>query len=153
MRESPNSLRISALIFAGLLALSVSPIVRQWRANYWLLKDGQWGTATVTGKVWGGHGAVNYRYVVDGKEYTGVSGENHRDPRFTTVQTWVEAPVLYSASHPGLSSLDPPDHIMVAFPVVLVISVVEVFLVMTIVNPKSRWAIGSDRAKARPSAH
>ena len=38
-----------------------------WR-RYWLLKDGQQGTAIVTKELWTGHDAVAYQYRVGDKD-------------------------------------------------------------------------------------
>lgn len=42
-----------------------------WK-NYWILKDGQKGTAFVTKVIWTGHDAVAYRYLVNQEEYSGT---------------------------------------------------------------------------------
>jgi hypothetical protein len=61
-----TTVRISALFIAGVLGhfFIVVPAQIFWK-NYWILADGEQGTAVVTKVLWTGHNAVAYRYRVN----------------------------------------------------------------------------------------
>jgi hypothetical protein len=77
------------------------------------------------------------RYKVNQREYTGRSGRNWRDPRYSQVQVDEKSAVYFSASHPWLSLLYKPDAILEGAPVILIALVLEFLVILTIVNPKS----------------
>jgi hypothetical protein len=132
--------RIFALIIALFLGWFLVSYARWCWHDYWLRKDGREGIAIVTHPLWTGHNAVAYRYTVNGKEYTGESGRNYRDPRYMHVQPGERSVVYYSASHPWLSSLRWPEVIAQGWPVVLLVLFFEALAVITIIDPKSKWA-------------
>lgn len=136
-----NSPRIQGALLVITLGLFLFPILRGWWMNYWILKDGQTGTALVTGKYWGGHGNVNYRYVVVEKEYTGHSARNWRDPRYARVGNGEHCPVYFSASHPWVSALYRPDGVAGALPVVILILLLEACALATLISPSNRYAL------------
>ena len=88
--------------------------------SYWLLRDGQRGTAVVLSEHWGGHNAVNYEYVVNGTRYTGAGHRNWHEEKDGSVQPGQKSVVYYSASHPWLSALDMPRSAVEGFPVAIV---------------------------------
>ena len=139
--QSLNSPRFQGTILAIALALFLFPILRGWWMNYWILKDGQTGTALITGPYWGGHGNVNYRYVVNAKEYIGHSARNWRDPRYARVEGGEHCPVYFSASHPWVSALYRPDGVVGALPVVILILLLEACALATVINPSNRYAL------------
>jgi len=106
--------------------------------SYWILKDGQTGTAIVTDL--GGHGARMYSYSVSQKTFKGRSDTNWNDPRYRDVQPGERCPVFFSASHPWLSLLHPPEIIPPGLPLVLLILLIESGAIATIINPRSRWS-------------
>ena len=141
MRKFPP--RLAGLIIAILMgSLLVGAAGQAWR-NYWLLTDGQQGMATVIEKHWGGHGRVVYRYSVDGTVYTGVGNRNWEDPRYSKVQPGDESVVYYSASRPWISQLHKPRTVIddLALPMMILVAIIEFFAVMTVVNPKGKWAL------------
>lgn len=109
-----------------------------WR-NYWLLTDSQQGMATVTKKHWGGHGQVVYKYVVNQKEYVGTSSRNSKDPRYSKVQPGEESILYFSASHPWLSLLYKPRTFLEGWPVLIIVLPLEIFALITIIKPTSKW--------------
>jgi hypothetical protein len=101
--------------------------------------------AVVTKEYWGGHGQVIYRYVVNQQEFTGISKRNWQEEKYKSVRPGEEAVVYFSASHPWLSLLYKPDVIVEILPALIPL-VLGVFVVMTAVNPKSKWSLNlSDR--------
>jgi hypothetical protein len=113
-----------------------------WR-GYWLLKDGQQAMAVLTEDYWGGHGQVVYRYTVNEQLYTGVSSRNWKDERYSKVKIGEQAAVYFSASHPWLSLLYKPDSYLDVLPA-LIASTLVFFVVLTAVNPRSKWAFNLD---------
>lgn len=83
---------------------------------------------------------MDYRYSVNGKNYSGVCGRNWQDPKYSGVEAGEESIVYYSASHPWISCLRKPRTVIEGLPVILIALFLEVLAAMTIVNPQSRWA-------------
>jgi hypothetical protein len=138
----PVYARVFALAIALLLGWFLEGYARACWNDYWLLKDGRESMAVVTYPLWTGHNAVAYRYTVDGKAYTGKSGRNYRDPRYRDVQAGVESVVYYSVSHPWLSSLRKPEGVGTGWPlVVLLVLPLETLALITMIHPRSRWAL------------
>jgi hypothetical protein len=136
--------RLAALIVALALSWFLLGYTRGLWNDYWLIKDGREGMATVNYPLWIGHDAVAYRYTVEGKEYGGKSGRNYRDPRYMNVQAGEKSVVYYSASHPWLSSLRRPEVVGQGWPVVLLILLLAIKAAITIIKPQSRWALNFD---------
>ena len=114
-----------------------------WR-DYWIMHDGQQGTATVTKEYAGGHGRLVYQYTVSQKQFTGVSNSNWKDEKYRDVRPGNEAPVYFSTSHPWLSQLYKPEGYIDVLPALAALALAVVF-VMTAVNPKSKLALNVDR--------
>jgi hypothetical protein len=117
--------RIFALIIAMLLGHFFIVVQAQdtWK-KYWILKDGQQGTAIVTKVLWTGHNAVAYKYQFNQTEYEGEGARNHQDPRYAHVMAGEQSIVYFSASHPWLSLLNRPRTAMVeGLPVVVGVAV------------------------------
>jgi hypothetical protein len=120
-----------------------------WWLEYWLFKDGQTGTAFVTEIYDGTHGgSFSYWYSVDQRTYTGHSKRNWRDPRYSAVEPGEHCPVYFSASHPWLSLLYPPNGVFTGWPVVLFALMIEACAIAAIISPKSRWVLnlGSEQS-------
>jgi len=115
-----------------------------WRA-YWILSDCQQGKAVLTKAYWGGHGRFVYRYVVDEKQFTGVSSTDWKDAKYKNVGIGEEAVVYYSASHPWLSLLYKPEGFLDLLPALIALTLV-CFIVITAMRPKSKWAFNIDAA-------
>jgi hypothetical protein len=133
--------RLSALIIALLLGQF---FYIQWRSawtNYWLLTDSREGVATITKELWSGHGQVGYTYAVDQSSYTGKSTRNWQDERYSDVPVGGVSVVYYSASHPWLSLLYKPTTLVGGLPVIIIAFGIELLLVITVVNPRSKWAL------------
>lgn len=141
MRSSPP--RLSALILALPLAWWLYLQARSSWINYWLLKDCQQAMAVVTEDYWGGHGRVVYRYIVNEQPYTGLSSRNWKDEKSSKVGIGEQTVVYFSASHPWLSLLYKPDRYLDVLPALIALTL-EFFVVMTAVNPKSKWALNLD---------
>src|SRR5256885_10490726 len=114
---SPRGARIAAMILAIALGQFLYLRIREAWTSYWLLRDAQKSTALVTKELWSGHGAVGYKYVVDGKENLGHGGRNWDDPKYRNVKVGQESVVYFSASHPWLSQLSMPRTVIEGGPV------------------------------------
>ncbi len=142
--------KLGLLLPAIVLGYFLVTMAQQWRTDHWLLEDGLTGMALLTNKHWGGHGVYEYEYEVNQKKYTGRSQRNWRLENYRNVGPGGKSIVYYSASHPWLSALDKPNAVGVGWPVVLVALIMEFFLALTVINPKSKWAlITSERDRTR----
>ena len=137
---SPRGARIAALILAIGLGQFLHLRVREAWTSYWLLKDAQKDTALVTKELWSGHNAVGYKYVVNGRQYASHGGRSWDDPKYRDAKVGQESVVYFSASHPWLSQLSMPRTILEGAPVVLVVLGLELFAMVTVIKPTSRWA-------------
>jgi hypothetical protein len=114
---------------------------RSMWTSYWLLRDRQQGSAVVTKEH--GHNVVDYSYRVNGKAYRGTDRRRYltQEHRYVNIFVGGEAVVYFSSSHPWLSALTPPDNILPAgFPGTLLFLAMEIWFLITLVNPNSRWA-------------
>ena len=105
------------------------------------MTDAQQGMATITKPYWGGHGMYDYRYVVDGRGYTGISYRDWQDPKYSNAQPGGEAVVYFSVSRPWLSLLYKPSAVIEGLPVLVVVFILELFAVVTVIRPESKWAL------------
>jgi hypothetical protein len=137
---SQRGARLAGLILAIALGYFLFLRVRSAWANYWLLTDARQGTAIVTYELWSGHNVVAYKYIVGQNEYTGHSGRNSSDEKYSHVQPGEKSIVYFSASHPWLSSLSMPEYVAQGWPVILVVVAFEMFALITIIKPSSGWA-------------
>lgn len=144
MTPSRSTNTAIARFWATILALFlgypfvVVEIQELWR-DHWLVKDGQQGIAVVTKE--SGHGAVVYEYRVGETVYTGEDHRSIQNPKYSQVMPGGKSVVYFSSSHPWLSAINPPQHVMITgLPVVLLVWLIEAGLVVTIINPRSRWA-------------
>jgi hypothetical protein len=136
--EFLNSRRVQAATVGVLLGALLFIIARVWWANYWIIKDGQTGTALVTG--FGRHNITRYTYIVHQSVYTGSSFHDRSSPRCNS-DTWgTHCPVYFSDSRSWLSRLYRPDSVIQGWPVVLIALLVELRALVTLLNPRSRWA-------------
>ena len=105
-----------------------------WRA-YWILNDCQQGKAVLTKEFWGGHGRFVYRYIVNEKQYAGVSSRDWKDAKYKNAEIGEEAVVYYSASHPWLSLLYKPEGFIDVLPALIALAL-SLFIVVTVARPK-----------------
>ncbi len=150
----PSKERLWALFIALLLGyyFVISPIHQVWR-DHWLVTDRREGTAMITKEHWAGHGVVVYEYRVGGTVYTGQDRRNRRDSRSAYAMPGETSTVYYSTSHPWISSLDPPDHVGIGgLPVVALVWLLEACLLITVLNPESKWALNFSGKHEGPSA-
>ena len=110
------------------------------------MQDSRQGVAVLTKEYWGGHGQVVYRYVVNEKDYTGVSTRNWQDAKYSKVGIGEEAIVYYSVSHPWLSLLYKPDGFLDVLPALVALTL-GFFIVITALKPKSKWALNLNDGK------
>jgi hypothetical protein len=111
-----------------------------WK-DHWLIKDGQQTRADVTREHWGGHGVILYEYRVDGKVYTGADRRSLQNPKYAHVGPGERTVLYYSRSHPWLSAIDTPQFVGIpGLPVAVLVWFIMSGLIVTVVNPKSRWA-------------
>jgi hypothetical protein len=156
MPLSPSNVeRFEALFFALVIGYGfiILPAQYTW-TNYWLTKDGQQGMAVVTKVLWTGHNGVAYRYRVNQKEYTGAGGRSWQDAKYRLVMPGDQTIVYFSSSHPWLSRLNRPRTAMIeGLPVLLLAWFFEVLFIITVINPKSKWALksGGSQAKSQTS--
>jgi hypothetical protein len=135
---TPLAARITGLVLALVLGqFFFLRFTGSW-TNCWLIADGEKGTALVTEDLTTIPNAVAYKYVVNQKEYFGESRRDWKTPNKAKVGE--ETTVYYSASHPWISRLYLPDTIVQGLPVILFIGLFEFFAIMTIINPRSRFA-------------
>ena len=138
--QAPPSIRerLFLLIPASVLAyfFLIRPAMQSW-TDYWVLKDGLEGRAEIT--AFGAKNAVDYRYRVNGKEYTGKDRRTWED----RAKTEREGPIVYySASRPWLSRLHRPVTLIPAgLPVLLLAWFFLALMLITIVNPGNKWAL------------
>jgi hypothetical protein len=127
--------RISFLALAIFFGYSfIFKISYDMRAQYWLSLDAKQTMALIT-KV---HGqGVNYKYSVDGKEYSNESQRNWEHD----VGAGQESMVFYSSSHPWLSSVTTPQFQPLGAIVLLIALIAEFLIVITAINPKSTLAL------------
>jgi hypothetical protein len=139
---SPSNLeRIFAAIVALVLGNLLIGSARESWTNYWLLKDAQQGVAEVTGEAWSGHNVVSYAYRVDQKQFKGADRRSWQDTKYANVQIGGTSVVYFSASHPWLSLINRPRTVVEGLPVLILVWMIEALLVITVVNPRSRWAL------------
>jgi hypothetical protein len=157
LTPSPLPSSTLARVWASLLALLlgfffvVVPIQGLWR-DHWLVRDGQEGMAVITKEHWGGHGVVVYRYRVGQKVYSGQDHRSWQNPKYAHVMAGENTVVYFSSSHPWLSAINLPRNVVIeGLPVMLLAWSIEVGLVVTVINPKSRWTFGLNRRR-EPSA-
>jgi hypothetical protein len=144
--------RLTGLIVGLVLGYFILGWVQSAWMNYWLLADSERGLATVIKENWSGHHRVVYRYVVNHREYTGVSYRNREYPKYSGVQPGDESIVYFSVSHPWLSQLNKPYAVLEGWPILLIVLPLELFAVMTFINPKSKWAYNFSGGKGNRAA-
>lgn len=105
--------------------------------DFWLTQDAARTTAIITGEK--SHGVVAYKYTVGGNEFVGQSQRSRDESQKTAVGG--QAPVYVSSSRPWLSSLEVPAFPPSGTPVVVIALLIEVLFVLTVVNPKGKWAL------------
>lgn len=76
----------------------------------------------------------------------GVSIRNWKDDKYNKIGIGEQTVVYFSASHPWLSLLYKPDRYLDILPLLIALTL-EFFVVMTAVNPKSKWALNLDGGK------
>ena len=146
------STRLTSLIIALVLGYFILGWVQSAWMNYWLKADSERGLATVIKENWSGHGRIVYRYVVNQREYTGVSYRNREDPRYSKVQPGDESIVYFSVSHPWLSQLNKPSAVLEGWPILLIVLPLEFFAVMTFLKTESKWAFNFEGGKGNNGA-
>ena len=111
---------VALTLFLGYYFI-IGPAQEAW-SNYWLVKDGQEGTAIVSKELSSGHNVVRYRYRVNQMEYTGQDSRSWQDPKYANVLVGERAPVYFSSSHPWLSALNRPRSAMIeGLPVIVLV--------------------------------
>ena len=133
-----NSRRAQAAMVGILLGALLFIIARVWWANYWIIKDGQTGTALVTAFV--RHSRAKYTYIAYQTTYSGISFRDRSSPPCSSDIWGTHCPIYFSASHPWLSRLYRPDSVIQGWPVALIALLIEVRALLTLLNPRSKWA-------------
>ena len=151
----PPSSAMQARVSAALLALLMGyfwvfqPLSGLW-AQHWLVKDGTPGMAVVTKEHWAGHNVVVYQYRVGERVYKGQARRSLQNPKYANVIAGEKSIVYFSKSHPWISAIDLPSFVTIpGLPVVLLVWVFEAGFIITVINPKSRWAFNF-RGQRRP---
>ncbi len=124
-------------IFLG-YAFIVAELYGNW-IHYWLTKDAREATAVVTKEL--SHGVVDYKYSVGANEYTGRSQRNWEQEKYRNIGIGQKSILFYSSSHPWLSSLETPQFPRPGLIVLLIALPIEFFLIVTVINPRSPWAM------------
>jgi len=109
-------------------------------AEHWLRKDAQPMSAIVM------HvhpkGVLNYRYTVNGKDYTGKDSRAWEEDRDRQLAVGEQTTAFVSASHPSLSSLRLSGSAWIGLPIVIAILVFELFLLAVLVDGILRLFFG-----------
>lgn len=146
MRIDRRTLRIRLLALVPLLFLTSLFIAGVYDAycHYLVRYDSAVGTAILTDEYWGGQALYNYRYVVDGKEYRGLSRMDYPSQKYGDVSTGDMVPVYYSVDHPSVSFLYVPDAVVEGLPLILAVFVLWVVFLITVIHPDSVGATNGD---------
>ena len=134
-------LRIGLLgmaVFFGYSFIFCNLIYPNWM-QFWLHRDAIQSTAIITGTRQ--HGVVDYKYQAGGKDYTGSSQRNWEQEKYRNVGVGQESIVFYSTSHPWLSTLQNPQFPSSGTIMLVVVIPIEFFLIITVINPRSSWAM------------
>jgi hypothetical protein len=134
--------RVSAALFALLMGyfFVFQPISGLW-VQHWLVKDGTPGMAVVTKEHWAGHNVVVYQYRVGQRVYTGQDRRSWHNPKYANVMPGEKLMVYFSASHPWISAIELPIIVTIpGLPVVLLAWLFEAGFIITVINPKNKWA-------------
>jgi len=134
--SKPNQIRLVMLIPTVLLGSFIVSFFHACWVAFCLTQGAGQTIATITDER--SHGVVDYKYVVDGSQYVGHS-QRGRDQN-SAAAVGGQAPVYFSSAHPWLSSLQtpsfpPPGTLFMFIPLGI-----EFLLVMTVVDPKGKWA-------------
>jgi len=110
---------------------------RVW-TDYWLSKDGIPTTALVTRT----HPkrVFDYKYAVDQKEYAGTSWMDWQDERIHALRIGEQTTVLFSSSHPWLSSMQTSRSTWAGIPFLVLMLLVECFCLAVIIDPNGKWS-------------
>ena len=109
--------------------------------NYWLLNDCEKSKAYIIGASRRGHAVYNYKYTIENQEFSGASRRNYKDEKSKNAGTGDSVAVYYSKSHPWISSLYKPDALIVGLPFFAVIIIMQLFALITVINPHGKWAL------------
>jgi len=111
---------------------------RVW-TDHWLARDAQPTSAIVTGihpkRVY------DYRYTIDGKEYSGTSQRDWENEKVHTLQAGEQTTVSFSTSHPWLSSMLTTRVAWAGLPFTVLMLLIECFLLAVLIDPHGKWAI------------
>jgi Protein of unknown function (DUF3592) len=137
--------RVAGLVVATFLGTLLVGGARVGWANYWLLNDGRQTNAIVASvtSTWSSRSKdvqVDYHYWVDRKEYSGSVVKNRHNPPYGSVHAGESMTVYVSFSHPWLSSIEQPQAVIVGGPFMLLALLFFVLAVITVVNPRAKWA-------------
>jgi len=144
MEEAPSIwARLVLLIPASVLAYGFLflPATETWH-SYLLMKDGRQGRAEII--QFAPKTQVVYRYRVGQKEYTGRDRRTDEERRAArnNLEEERNPTVYYSASHPWVSRLHRPTTLIPpGLPVFILAWFFLVLILVTIVNPKNKWAL------------
>jgi len=111
---------------------------RVW-TDYWLGRDAQPATVIVTRVL--PKLAYDYRYTVNGKDYSGNSLRDWDDDRAHPLQIGESTTVLISASHPWLSSMQKTRVNWAGLPFTILFLLIEAFLLAVLIDPNGKWAV------------
>jgi hypothetical protein len=132
-----NQIRLVMLIPTLILGrLIFSTLYLCWM-SFMLTEDSRQTQATITNKL--GHGVVQYKYIVDARQYVGQSQPNRGQVGEAQIGVTVRA--NYCPHHPSLSSLQDPTFPPSELLLLLIVLPIEFFCIATIVNPKDKWAL------------
>jgi len=134
--------RFIVLIPMILLGRELFHAARGAWANHWLTKDGKPVSAVVTEA----HDkrVYDYRYVVDGKEYSGYSARDWEDEKVHKLAVGEQTSVVISESHPGFSAFKSRQIDWVAFPIIAMMILFECLCLAVLIGP---WSLAFLNAK------
>ena len=111
---------------------------RAW-TDYWLSKDAKQTTALIIQA----HPkrVFDYKYAVDGKEYSGTSWRDWEDEKIHALRVGEQTTVLFSSSHPGLSSMQSSRTTWAGLPFLVLMLLMEFFCLAVLIDPNGRWSV------------
>jgi hypothetical protein len=108
--------------------------------EHWVRKDGMQVSAIVTQV--DSKSFVNYRFTINGKDYTGNGRRDWEDERDHPVGVGDKVTAFVSASHPWLSELDTSRTAWIGLPIAVVILIFELLLLGVLLDAVVRLVFG-----------
>jgi hypothetical protein len=132
--SKPNQIRLFMLIPTVMLGRFIISFFHTCWVAFCLTQGAGQTTAIITNER--SHGVVDYTYTVESSQYVGHSQRGRDQGAAVGGQTLV----YFSSARPWLSSLQTPSFPPSGALFMLIPLSIEFLLVMTVINPKGKWA-------------